>query len=140
MKGYIPLVRGIPEGTYRKTLKAEVEVINGGINDLLWNLAICSYLLQKIIDALWCLSKLPSKSQLHQLFYPLLRGYGLRAHVARNLYNIALALVKGARTNKGSKPTVKKLFVRLDYQDVKVDLDKGIVSVILRDRWYILKL
>lgn len=140
MKGYIPFTRGIPEGTYYKALKTEVEVVNGNVNDLLWDLAICRYVLQKIIDALWCLDKLPSKSQLHQLFYPMLRNYGLRAHVARNLYNIALALVKSARENKGSKPAAKKLFARLDYQDARVDLDKGIVKVILRDKWYTLKL
>jgi putative transposase len=50
------------------------------------------------------LDKLPKKSQLHQMFYPLLRSYGFRAHVARNMYNYALALVELVRSNGGRKP------------------------------------
>jgi hypothetical protein len=35
---------------------------------------------------------------------------------------------------------IRKLSARLDYQNAKVDLDRGVVKVILRDRWYTLKL
>ena len=102
MKAYISLAREMPEGVYRRALKAKVEVIEDNANDLLWDLAVHKYVLQKVIDVLWGLDKLPKKSQVHQLFYPVLRSYGFRAHVARNIYSTALALVKSARENKGS--------------------------------------
>jgi len=74
-------VRVMPEGTHYKTLRAEAEVVDGGINDLLWDLALYRHALQRVVDALWELDKTPKKSQLHQLFYPVLRQYGFRAHV-----------------------------------------------------------
>jgi putative transposase len=104
------------------------------LNDLLWNLALCRHALQRLIDALWDLDSLPRKSQLHQLFYPMLRGYGFRAHVARNIYDQALAIVKSARANNGSKPIVKALSIRLDYQDTRVNLGNGTIRIIVRDR------
>ena len=134
-----PLAWWIPEGTYYKALKAEVVVVEGDVNELLWDLAIHRHAMQRVVDALWDLDTLPRKSQLHQLFYPMLRQYGFRAHVARNIYNYALALVESARSN-GGKPKIMRLSVRLDYQDARVELDKGIAKVILRDKWYVLKL
>ena len=74
------------------------------------------------------------------MFYAMLRGYGLRAHVARNVYDQALALVKASKENGGSRPTVKRLSARLDYCDARVDLKRAVVEVILRDKWYVLKL
>ena len=130
----------MPEGVYRRTLKAKAEVINGNINDLLWDLTVYRYALQKAIDALWELDKVPKKSQVHQLLYLMLRSYDFRAHVVRNIYSTALALVKSAKQSKGSKPVIKRLSARLDYQDARVDIDNGVVKVILRDKWYILKL
>ena len=70
----------------------------------------------------------------------MLRDYGLRAHVSRNVYTTALALVKSAKENNGSKPVVKKMSARLDYQDARVDVDNHVVRVALRDRWYTLRL
>ena len=134
------LARVMPEGTYYKALKARAEVIDGNINDLLWDLNIHKYALQKAIDALWDLDGVPKKSQTHQLLYPVLRSYGLRAHVARNIYSITLALIKSAKRNNGSKPVVKKMTARLDYQDARVDIDNHVVKVILRDRWYTLRI
>jgi putative transposase len=96
--------------------------------------------MQRVVDALWDLSEIPSRSQAHQLFYQLLRGYGFRVHVARNIYDYALALVKATKSNNGSRPVLRRLSARLDYQDAKVELDKGVVKVILRDKWYTLKL
>jgi len=130
----------MPEGTYHKALKAKAEVIEGNINDLLWDLAIYKYALQRCIDALWELDRIPKKSQAHQLFYSVLRSYGFRAHVARNIYSIALALVKSAKENGGRKPVIKKMCARLDYQDGRVDLGNEVVRVILRNKWYSLKL
>jgi putative transposase len=74
------------------------------------------------------------------MFYNVLRGYGFRAHVARNIYEYALALVKSVRESNGSKPTLRKLSARLDYQDARVELDKGIVRIVLRNQWHTLKL
>ena len=38
------------------------------------------------------------------------------------------------------KPTTKKVSTRLDYQDAGVDLGNEVARVILRDKWYSLKL
>ena len=140
MRASIRLARRIPEGTHYRALKAEVEVVEGSINDLLWDLAMHRHALQRVVDALWDLDELPKRSQLHQLFYPMLRNYGFRAHVAKNIYNYALALVKSARSNGGKKPQVRRFTARLDNHDAKVELDKGIVRIIIRDKWYTLKL
>jgi len=103
-------------------------------------LTLYRHAMQRIVDALWDLDKVPNRSQMHQLFYQLLRSYGFRAHVARNIYDYVLALVKATRSNNGSRPVLRRLSARLDYQDARVELDKGIVKVILRDKWYTLKL
>ncbi len=71
--------------------------------------------MQRVVDALWDLDKVTSRSQAHQMFYNVLKGYGFRAHVARNIYDQALALVKATRESNGSKPVLKKLSTRLDY-------------------------
>ncbi len=94
------LARVMPEGMYYKALKAKAEVVEGDINNLLWDLAVHRYALQRVVDALWELDGIPKKSQVHQLFYPLLKSYGFRAHVARNIYSTALALVKSALVTK----------------------------------------
>jgi putative transposase len=52
----------------------------------------------------------------------------------------APALVKAVKESDGGKPTLRKLSARLDYQDARVELDKGVVRIIIRDRWYILRL
>jgi len=141
MKAFIHRsARWMPEGVYRRALKAEAEIVEGDLRELLWDLAIHRYALQRVIDALWDLGTIPKKSHAHQLFYDMLRSYGFRAHVARNIYSTAIALVKSAKSNGGSKPLVKKLSARLDYQDARVDLSSRIVRVILRDRWYTLRI
>jgi putative transposase len=130
----------IPEGAYHRALKAEAEVVEGGLNNLLWDLVLHRHVMQWVVDALWDLDKIPNKAQTHQLFYSVLRGYGFRAHVARNIYDYALALVKAVKKSNGSKPILRRLSARLDYQDARVELNKGIVKVILRGKWYTLKL
>ncbi|MCD6300556.1 MAG: transposase [Staphylothermus sp.] len=130
----------MPEGVFRRALKTRAEVIEGSANDLLWDLNMYRYVLQKAVDALWELDKVPKKSQVHQLLYPLLRSYGFRAHVARNIYSTALALVKSAKKNNGSKPVVKKICARFDYQDARVNINNHVVKVILRNRWYTLRI
>ena len=132
--------RVMPEGVYRRALKAKAEIVEGELSDLLWDLNLYRYSLQRAVDALWELDKVPKKSQAHQLLYPVLKSYGFRAHVTRNIYSTALALVKSARQSKGAKPIVRRLSVRLDYQDARVDLCNHIVRVVLRNKWYALRI
>jgi len=141
MKAFIHRgIRWMPEGVYHRTLKAEVEVVEGDIRELLWDLAVHRYVLQRVVDALWDLDAVHKKSQAHQLFYDMLREYGFRAHVARNIYSTAIALVKSSKSNGGTKPLVKKLTARLDYQDARVDLDSEVVRIVLREKWYTLRI
>jgi len=130
----------MPEGAYHRALKAEAEVVDGELNDLLWDLALYRHAMQRAVDALWDLDRIPKKSQAHQLFYSILRSYGFRAHVARSIYSYALALVKAVKETGRSRPILRKLSSRLDYCDARVELDKGIVRVIIRDKWYTLRL
>jgi len=130
----------MPEGVYHRALKAEVEVVEGDTGDLLWDLVVYRRVLQRVIDALWDLDAVPEKSQAHQMFYGMLREYEFRAHVARNIYSTAIALVESARDNKGSKPVIRRLTARLDHQDTKVDLDSRTIRIIIRDKWYTLKI
>ena len=123
MRASISLIREMPEGVYYKTLKARAEIIEGNTNDLLWNLYLYNYALQKCIDSLWELDRIPKKSQVHQLLYLMPRNYGFRAHVSRNIYTTALTLVKSAKKNKSSKPVIMRMTARFDYQDARVDIE-----------------
>ncbi len=127
MRGSIHrFTRWIPEGVYRRALKAEAEVVGGELNELLWDLVLYRHAMQRVIDALWELDRIPKKSQAHQLFYSILRSYGFRAHVARNIYSNALAVVEAVKKNNGRKPILRKLSARLDYQDARIELDRGV--------------
>ena len=141
MRGFVHrFARWIPEGVYHRALKAEVEVVEGDVNELLWDLALYRHAMQRVVDALWDLDKIPKKSQAHHLFYSILRSYGFRAHVTRNIYNYALALVEAVKKSNGSKPVLKRLSARLDYCDARVELDNSIVKVVLREKWYVLRI
>jgi len=48
--------------------------------------------------------------------------------------------VKASRENDGKRPTIRKLSARLDYQDAKVDIKRGLVEATLRDKRYLLRL
>jgi len=130
----------MPEGAYHRTLKAEAEVVKEDIGDLLWDLVVYRYALQRVVDALWDLDAIPKKAQAHQMFYGMLRGYGFRAHVARNIYSTAIALVESVKSNGSSKPVIRRLSARLDHQDARVNLGSRTVKIILRDRWYTLRI
>jgi len=106
----------------------------------LWDLVVYRYVLQRIVDALWDLDTIPRKSQAHKMFYNMLRNYGLRPHATRNIYNTAISLVESARTNNGSKPFIKRFSARLDYQDARIDLGNRIARIIIRDKWYTLRI
>jgi putative transposase len=141
MRGSIrQLAWRISERAYHRALKAVVEVVEGNVNDLLWDLLLYRYAMQRVVDTLWDLDKVPSRSQAHRMFYQMLKSHGFRAHVTRNIYEYALALVKATRESNGSKPTLRRLSARLDYQDARVELGKGVVRIILRHKWYALRL
>ena len=60
---------------------------------------------------------------------------GLNKHISH-----ALALIEVVKKNNRSKSTIRKLSARSDYYNARVELDSGIIRVILRDKWYILKI
>ncbi len=141
MRGRAPVVRVLPEGRYSITLKAKVILVGGNLNDLLWDMFVYRYVLQKVVDALWELDKLPTLNQCHQMFYKTLREcYGFRAHVAKQLYRYALALVKATKSNGGSKPIIKKMSVRLDRYDARIDLENMVVEIVIREKRYRLRI
>jgi len=141
MRAYIPRVAwGMPEAPYMKALKAEAEVVGGSLDGLLLDLALYRYTTQRIIDILWIAGVALDRKTVHKQFYKMIRSYGFRAHVARNMYKTAVALVKSAKSSKGSKPQLEKLTARLDTQDAKVDLEAGLVRIALRNDWYALRL
>ena len=141
MRGKAPVVRVLPEGRYSLSLKARTVLIEGELNDLLWDMFVYRYTLQKVVDALWELDKLPTLNQCHQMFYKTLRErYGFRAHVAKQLYKYALALVKASRNSGGSKPIIKKMSIRLDRYDARVDLRNMVVEIIIREKRYKLRI
>ncbi len=122
------------------TLKARGILIKGSLEELREELYHTRKATQYIIDCLWELDKLPSINQLHQIFYKMLRKQGFRAHQSKQIYKYARALVKSARENNGKKPVLKKLTVRLDKYDAKIDLENQIIVVKLRDKEFKIKL
>jgi len=86
MRAYIPrAARGMPESPYMKTLKAEAEVVGGSLDGLLLDLALYRYTIQKIVDILWVTGATLDRKSVHKQFYKMIRSYGFRAHVARNM-------------------------------------------------------
>ncbi len=124
-----------PRGNKTIALKARAILSEGNLYDLfveeLW---ITREETQRVIDVLWSLDRIPSLSQVHQLFYYALRSKGFGSHHAKQIYKYALALVKSARKRGGSKPTLKKLSVRLDKHDINIDFNSWIVTVKLRNK------
>ncbi|NPA70549.1 MAG: IS200/IS605 family element transposase accessory protein TnpB [Crenarchaeota archaeon] len=124
-----------------RTLKCRTVIERGRAEDLLEFLVLWRDRVQWIVDLIWNLPKVPSESQLHQLFYNILRQQGFRAHHVKQIYKYARAVVAGAKANKGSKPILRKLTARLDKYDYKLDLERGIVVLKLhKDRVVILRL
>ena len=135
-----PLARVVPRGEYTLTLKARGELVEGSLEELREELYLTRRATQYIVDCLWELDKLPTINQVHQMFYKILRGQGFRAHQCKQIYKYALSLVKSARNNGGSKPVLKKLSARLDKYDARVDLEKQLVMIKLRNKVFKIKL
>ncbi|MEM3993084.1 MAG: RNA-guided endonuclease TnpB family protein [Desulfurococcaceae archaeon] len=78
---------------------------------------------QLVVNKLWSLSKIPSVTTLHKMFYGELRKHGLRAHHVKQIYVYAKAVVKATKQNSGKKPVLRKLTARLDKYDYKLSLE-----------------
>jgi len=62
MKAFIHRgIRWMPEGVCRRALKAEAEIVEGDLRELLWDLAVYKYALQRVVDALWDLGTIPKR-------------------------------------------------------------------------------
>ena len=130
---------GSPRGAFL-TLRAEAVLVEGDPYELFEELVVTRFATQYIIDALWGLDKLPSLNEVHRAFYSWLRGLGFRAHQAKQVYKYALALVKSAKANRGSKPVIRCLSARLDRYDASVDFDNWVITLKMRNRTFRLKL
>jgi len=101
---------------------------------------------QYIVDQVWELDHVPSIRELHQRFYRMLRNRGFRAHHCHKIERRAREIVKAMRMKmkngeKVSKPILRKLTARLDYQDYKLNLENKTLSVaVLNGEWVELKL
>ncbi len=96
---------------------------------------------QYIIDQIWKLKHIPSMKELHHRFYRILRRQGFRAHHCHKIERRAREVVKATKKNHGSKPILRKLTARLDYQDYKLDIiNKTVRVAILNSEWVELKL
>ena len=97
--------------------------------------------IQLVVDEIWGLSEVPSRTELHTMFYSRLMKMGFRAHHASEIYKRAKEVVKSTKKNNGSKPILKKLTARIHTLDYKLDLDKKTLRVaVLHDKWVELKL
>jgi len=96
---------------------------------------------QYIINQIWLDRRIPSMRELHHRFYKILRKQGFRAHHCHKIERRAREIVKAVKRNKGSKPVLRKLTARLDYQDYKLDIDNKILRIaVLYNEWVELKL
>ncbi|MCD6195418.1 MAG: IS200/IS605 family accessory protein TnpB-related protein [Staphylothermus sp.] len=96
---------------------------------------------QYVIDEIWSLDHVPSLKELHHRFYKILRKQGFRAHHCHKIERRAREVVKATKKNKGSKPVLRKLTARLDYQDYRLDLNSKVLRIaVLNDEWVELKL
>ena len=96
---------------------------------------------QYVVNEIWDLNHVPSMKELHYRFYKVLRQQGFRAHHCHKIERRAREVVKAVKKNKGSKPILKKLTARLDYQDYRLDIKNKILRVaVLNNEWIELKL
>jgi putative transposase len=101
-------VRALPEGSY---------------DHLLEFLKLYRDAVQMIVDRIWSINEKLSKRKLHRLFYNDLVSMGFRAHHAKEIYVYARSVIDSAKSNNGEKPVLRKLSVRVDKYDYRLDLD-----------------
>jgi len=96
---------------------------------------------QYVVDQIWSLNYISPIKELHHRFYRILREQGFRAHHCHKIERRAREVVEAAKKNKGSKPLLRKLIARLDYQGYKLDLNNRTLKVaVLNNEWVELKL
>ena len=99
-----------------------------------------------VVNKIWNLNYIPSIKELHYKFYRVLREQGFRSHHCHKIERRARELVKAMRIKmkngeKVSKPILKRLTARLDYQDYKLNLEDKVLKIaVLNDEWIELKL
>jgi putative transposase len=127
----------------RVTLTAQVEAVTpkGDEGLLIEFLKTYRDSVQLVVNEIWGLSEVPSRTELHATFYSRLRELGFKAHHVSEIYKRAKEVVKSTKKNNGSKPALKKLTARIHTLDYKLDLDKKTIKiVVLHDKWIELKL
>jgi len=94
-----------------------------------------------VVNEIWELDHVPSLKELHHRFYRLLREKGFRTHHCHKIERRAREVVKAVKKNNGSKPVLRKLTARLDYQDYRLNVNSKILEVaVLNNEWVELKL
>ena len=88
-------------------------------------------ILQYMVNMAWK-HNVKTREQLHKLVYRELRKLypNVPAILIPTLYSKALGIAKSAKSNGGSKPTIKKPFTILHKQMYKLDLEKNIIEVL----------
>jgi putative transposase len=99
----------------RVTVTARVEAVTpeGGEVLLVEFLKTYRDSVQLVVDEIWGLSEVPSRTELHVMFYSKLMKLGFRAHHVSEIYKRAREVVESTRKNNGSKPVLKKLAARI---------------------------
>jgi putative transposase len=80
----------------RATVTAKVEAVTpkGDEELLLEFLRLYRDSVQLVVDEIWGLSEIPSRTELHNMFYSRLVKLGLRAHHVSEIYKRAKEVVK----------------------------------------------
>jgi len=113
-------VRAVPEGSYDKLLEF---------------LRLYRDAVQLVVNELWSLNTKLSKKSLHRMFYDKLRALGFRAHHVKQIYTCAQSIVESAKANGGGKPVLRKLTVRMDKYDYRLDLEDKILVLKLHSSY-----
>jgi len=113
-------VRALPEGSY---------------DHLLEFLRLYRDAVQIVVDKIWGIDEKLSWKKLHRLFYSDLMRLGFRAHHAKEIYINAKSLMDSAKSNGGRKPVLRKLSVRIDKYDYKLDLNNTTLTLKLHNNY-----
>lgn len=125
----------------RVKVTARVKAVTPNPQSLLQFLKAFRDWIQYVVDQIWGLDHIPTMKELHRRFYKLLREQGFRAHHCHKIERRAREVVKATKKNNGSKPVLRKLTARLDYQDYRLDLNNKVLRVaVLDNEWNELKL
>ena len=95
---------------------------------------------QFVIDEVWreCskdgrLVRVPPLKELHHRFYHVLRGQGFRGRHCSMIINRAREVLKSVKSNRGSKPVLRRLTARDDRYDFRFDADRLVLRLPVLD-------